>query len=99
MSTCVRDAVEASRSTFGEVDPATAAESGSVRGGVAEPERLGNPGRPQLVEERRIAVPTRERKVFLGGGVVDIAPNSLTSDVGDRQEKLRKENAGKNYYR
>lgn len=83
MSTCVRDAVEASRSTFGEVDPA-AVESGSVRGGVAEPERLGNPGRPQLVEERRIAVPTRERKVFLGGGVVDIAPSSLTSDVGDR---------------
>lgn len=82
MSTCVRDVVEASRSTFGEVDPAT--ESGSVRGGVAEPERLGNPGRPQLVEERRIAVPTRERKVFLGGGVVDIALNSLTSDVGDR---------------
>jgi hypothetical protein len=38
VSTCVRDAVEASRSTFGEVDPAMAAESGSVRGGVAEPE-------------------------------------------------------------
>lgn len=97
VSTCVRDAVEASRSNFGEVDPAMEAESGSVRGGVAEPERFGNPGRPQLVEERRIAVPIRERRVFLGGGVVDIASSLLTSDVGDRQESKKKQNASKNY--
>lgn len=88
--TCERDAVEPSRSCFGEVDPAMEAESGSWRGGVVEPERFGNPGRPQLVEERRITVPTRERKVFLGGGVVDITPSSPTSDTGYLQEKLRK---------
>lgn len=97
MSTCVRDVVEPSRSGFGEVDPVIEAESGSARGGVAEPERFGSTGRPQLVEERRIAVPTRERKVFLGGGVVDIVSSSLTSDGGDLQKKQRKENAGKNY--
>lgn len=97
VSTCGRDVVEASRSIFGEVDPAIEPESGSGRGGVVEPERFGNPGRPQLVEERRIAVPTRARKPFLGGGVVAIGSNTLTGDPGDIQEKLGMENAGKKF--
>jgi len=86
VSTCERDVEEPSRSSFGEVDPAMEAESGSARGGVVEPERFGSPGRPQLVEERRITVPTRERKVFLGGGVVDITPSSLASDASNLRE-------------
>ena len=76
VSSCPMDVVEPSRSMPGEE-----AESDSGRGGVEVVERLGNPGMDQLVEERRIAVPTRERKVFLeGGGVVDIVPSQLTGD-------------------
>lgn len=71
VSICLRGGVEPSRSILGGGDPEV--EGGSSEGGGVEPERFGNPGMVQLVEERRITVPTRERKVFLGGGVVDWA--------------------------
>ena len=46
------------------------AVSESGGGGVAEPERPGKPGMLNAVDERRIAVPTRERNVDFFGGVV-----------------------------
>lgn len=76
VSSCLRDVVDPSRSIVGGGDPAGAGSSG---GGVEE-ERCGNPGILQFVEERRMTVPTRERNVFLGGGVVDIASRKSTSD-------------------
>lgn len=62
---------ESSRSCLLETEPAMEAVSESGGGGVAEPARPGKPGRLNAVEERRITVPTRERKVdFFGGDEV-----------------------------
>jgi hypothetical protein len=96
VSICLRGGVEPSRSILGGGDPEV--EGGSSRGGV-EP-RFGSPGMVQLVEERRITVPTRERKVFLGGGVTDWADmvsRWFRSDPNVLQEKLAEQKAAKSY--
>lgn len=54
---------ESSRSCLLDTEPAIDAVSESGGGGVAEPARPGKPGRLKAVDERRITVPTRERKV------------------------------------
>jgi hypothetical protein len=48
----------------------------SSGGGVLD---FGNPG-IQFIELRRMTVPTRERKVFLGGGIVDIGSTDSAVD-------------------
>lgn len=89
---CLRDAVDPSRSISGGGDPGIMAES-SGGGGVLD---FGNDG-IQFVELRRMTVPTRERKVFLGGGVVDIVSRQFASDLDGLRKKFGKENAGENY--
>ena len=92
VSSCLRDAVDPSRSIPGGGDPGIMAQSSG--GGVLD---FGDPG-IQFVELRRMTVPTRERKVFLGGGgVVDIVSRQFASDSDGLREKFGKENAGKNY--
>jgi len=88
VSSCLRDAVDPSRSILGGGDPGIEAES-SGGGGV---EGFGNLG-IQFAELRCMTIPTRERKVFLGGGIVDIVSKQFASEP----DGLRKENAGENY--
>lgn len=64
VSILLREPVEPSL----ETDPAMDAVSESWGGGVAEVPRLGKPGMLNAVDDRRIAPPTRARKVdFLWG--------------------------------
>ena len=90
VSSCLRDVVASSRSIIGGGDPAGAGSSG---GGVEE-ERFGNSDTGQIVAERRMTVPTLERNVFLGGGVVDIASRKSTDVL---QEKIGNEGKSKKF--
>lgn len=68
VSILLREVVEPSRSSLPETDPARDAVSESGGGGVTEFPRFGKPGMLNAVDDRRMAPPTRERKVdFLWG--------------------------------
>jgi len=85
VSNCLRDAVDPSRSIPGRGDPGIEAGS-SGGGGVGG---FGNPG-IQFVEPRRMTIPTRQRKVFLGGGIVDIVSRQFAREPDGLREKFRR---------